>query len=133
MCRALVTVGESFPAWEPRLSPGRRHRVKPVAVPAISWLYKRLFGYDGSDIPSREGEMKDIHDITKPLQMDLVKNINELIRLKQMEIHKLQRELEALQIVRQVLSEEGASESGQPMKEERSAETAKLSAAQMLP
>jgi hypothetical protein len=77
--------------------------------------------------------MKDIHDITKPLQMDLVKNINELIRLKQMEIHKLQRELEALQIVRQVLSEEGASESGQPMKEERSAETAKLSAAQMLP
>jgi hypothetical protein len=87
------------------------------------------------DNPSGEKrQMKDIHDITKPLQMDLVKNINELIRLKQMGIHKLQRELEALQIVRQVLSEEGTTaETSQPMKEERSAETAKFSAAQMLP
>jgi seryl-tRNA synthetase len=53
--------------------------------------------------------MRDLHEQAKNKQESLCGQIDEIVNLKQMEIVKLQKELEALQKVRQVLSTELAA------------------------
>jgi len=50
--------------------------------------------------------MRDLHEQAKTKQESLCSQVDEIVNLKQMEIVKLQKELEALQKVRQVLSAE---------------------------
>jgi hypothetical protein len=50
--------------------------------------------------------MRDLHEQAKTKQESLCSQVDEIVNLKQMEIVKLQKELESLQKVRQVLSTE---------------------------
>ena len=50
--------------------------------------------------------MRDLHEQAKSKQDSLCAQVDEIVNLKQMEIVRLQKELEALQKVRQVLSTE---------------------------
>jgi len=50
--------------------------------------------------------MRNLHEEAKTKQESLCGQVDEIVNLKQMEIVKLQKELEALQKVRQVLSTE---------------------------
>ena len=50
--------------------------------------------------------MRDLHEQAKSKQEQLCSQVDEIVNLKQMEIVKLQKELDALQKVRQVLSSE---------------------------
>jgi hypothetical protein len=53
--------------------------------------------------------MRDLHEQTKSKQESLCGQVDEIVNLKQMEIVRLQKELDALQKVRQVLSTEFAA------------------------
>jgi hypothetical protein len=50
--------------------------------------------------------MRDLHEQAKSKQESLCSQVDEVVSLKQMEIVKLQKELEVLQKVRQIFSAE---------------------------
>ncbi|MBV9087939.1 MAG: hypothetical protein JO187_12200 [Acidobacteria bacterium] len=60
----------------------------------------------GSLLAGEENRMRDLHEQTRTKQDSLCAQVDELVNLKQMEIVRLQKELDALQKVRQVLSTE---------------------------
>lgn len=47
--------------------------------------------------------MSDIHDVVAAKEQELCRQIDEIVNLKQMQVMKLHKELEALQTVRQAM------------------------------